>query len=465
MNPRRKRLPYMVLILLSSILAETPVVKGAISVSSVEAIRVRDADLNGDGVVNIIDIYRIAKCFGSHPGSVRWNSKADLNDDCSVNLKDIFLAGGMYGKKRALTHVVAYVEDLTNETACFIASHFDVVIIGFDTALMIGVIKALNPDIIVLGYRDIMAICPDFDDWEEVDSHEDWFLHDVHGNRLIHKKWGWYAMDVGNTGWRNHYANYMKDKLEISLFDGVFADDVWDTFFAGSGWNPWNVPIEDVPVEIKNRWHSDMLEMIRFCKESLREKLLIVNTSNNDDYVYACDGKMEEGFAHPQWWPLEKFHDDWDDWKGKVESLKNISQSGKYYLAQGGTIIPDNPTQAELDKVHDIMIYCFASFLLGANGESLLSAGRVTFGFNKIQSKDGSRGYYPEFDVSLGSSVGEYYSIGSVYARDFTGGKVLVNPTKTSHTVSLGENYKSLNEEIVSTITLAAHTAIILLRM
>ena len=358
---------------------------------------------------------------------------------------------------RIRKHIVVYVGWWTNEYTDFIASNFDLVITGFDRASMIGRAKELSPNITILGYRDIMGILPSFDDWEEVNSHEDWFLHDVNGNRLINKKWGWYAMDVGNTGWRNHYANYVKDKLDNSLFDGVFADDTWNSFPAGSGYNPWTVPIEDVPVEIKNRWHGDMLEMIRFVKESIGEKLLIVNTRNDGDYIDACDGKMEEEFVHPHWYALDEYHDDYINWGRKVESLKNISQRGKYYIAQSGTIIPENPTESDLDKVRDMTIYCLSSYLLGVSG------GNATFGFSNNYSIDGYV-YYPEFDVSLGSPVNEYYLIGSVYARDFADGKVLVNPTSLSSVVYLDGEYKTLDGQIVLNVILDAHSGTILLK-
>ena len=359
---------------------------------------------------------------------------------------------------RTRKHVVAYVATFIDETANFIASHFDMVDTEFEAASTIGKIKALNPNIIILGYKDIMAMHTYYDDWAEVNSHEDWFLHDIHGNRLIKADYGWYAMDVGNPGWRSHYANYVKNKIDNFPFDGVFADDVWDVFPAESGWNPWTVPIEDVPVEIKNRWHDDMVGMLKFVKATMGSKLLIVNTSNNGDYVDASDGKMEEEFVHPSWYALDEFHDEYINWRDKVESLKNISQRGKYYLAHSGTRIPDNPTEVELSKVHDIMIYCFASYLLGVNGE------KATVGFNDIYSQDGAFGYYPVYDVSLGSPINDYYLLASVYSRDFEKGKVLVNPTTSSYTINLGNEYKTLDDQTVSSVTLDAHSGIILLK-
>ena len=459
MTVQKKALLYTSLIISLLILVETPQKMVAFT-SLIKFIRPRDVDLSGDGIVNEKDFYTVVAHFGLYPNHAKWNPKADFNDDHSVNILDVIVAADMFGKTHALTHVVAYVEWFSDEDAEFAASNFDIVITGFKTASTIGKIKALNPTIIILGYRSIMSMHTYYDDWPEADAHEDWFLHDVSGNRIRAVSGGlagWYGMDVGNPGWREHFANYVKSMLETYPdVDGIFADNAWNSF----RYAVWNVPKEQLPADIGSRWHNDMLAMISFVKKTIGNKLLIVNTDNNDDYVDACDGKMEEHFVHKTfWWSLDKSHSEWYDWEGKVESLKNINQRGKYYLAHSGTIIPENPTEADLDKIHDIVIYCFASYLLGVNGE------KAIFGFNNIHSKDGSRGYYSAFDVSLGSPVSEYYLINSTYTRDFSDGKVLVNPTNASHTIFLDENYRTLNGEKVSIVALPAHRALILLRI
>ncbi|HIH97125.1 MAG TPA: hypothetical protein HA348_06585 [Thermoplasmata archaeon] len=358
---------------------------------------------------------------------------------------------------RIRKHVVAYGGSFTDTTASFVASNFDVVDTGFEAASTIGRIKALNPNIIVLGYRDIMAMHSYYEDWEEVNPHEDWFLHDIHGNRLIHKKWGWYAMDVGNTGWRSHYANFVKDYLDSFPFDGVFADDTWDAWYTYR-YEEWTVPPKDIPLEIEQRWHNDMLGMIQTVKSVIGHKLLVLNTQNNDDYVDAADGKMFEHFVHKTSWGLDYY-----GWPGfdpleHVDALAEVSSRGKIFLAHSGAKIPDNPTQDDLDRAYNVMLYCFASYLLGVNGE------KTTFGFNSVNSKDASLGYYSEFDVPLGSPVNQYYPVGSVYTRDFAYGKVLVNPTTSSYTVDLDSEYKTPDGQTISIVTLDPHSGVILLR-
>ena len=65
------------------------------------------ADLNKDGIVNIMDIGIVARAYGSHgpdipnpgdPPSENWNETADLNEDGWINIIDIATVAKEYGK-------------------------------------------------------------------------------------------------------------------------------------------------------------------------------------------------------------------------------------------------------------------------------------------------------------------------------------------------------------------------------
>jgi hypothetical protein len=55
-------------------------------------------DLNGDGKVDLKDVYIVSLAFGSYPGHPKWNPMADLNGDNKVDLKDVYLVTKNYGK-------------------------------------------------------------------------------------------------------------------------------------------------------------------------------------------------------------------------------------------------------------------------------------------------------------------------------------------------------------------------------
>ena len=46
-------------------------------------------DINGDNVVNILDLLLVRKAFGKTPSSPDWNPDWDLNNDGQVNILDL----------------------------------------------------------------------------------------------------------------------------------------------------------------------------------------------------------------------------------------------------------------------------------------------------------------------------------------------------------------------------------------
>jgi peptide/nickel transport system substrate-binding protein len=63
----------------------------------------KNADLNGDGNVNILDLSIVARSFGTRPGDPRWITIADVNDDRVVNIVDIAYAARAFGQKFTYT--------------------------------------------------------------------------------------------------------------------------------------------------------------------------------------------------------------------------------------------------------------------------------------------------------------------------------------------------------------------------
>jgi hypothetical protein len=55
-------------------------------------------DLNGDGKVDILDIFIVSNAFGSQPGDSNWNPTADVNKDGVIDVLDIRLVAEDYGK-------------------------------------------------------------------------------------------------------------------------------------------------------------------------------------------------------------------------------------------------------------------------------------------------------------------------------------------------------------------------------
>jgi PKD repeat protein len=55
-------------------------------------------DVNNDGQIDLIDVFRVALAYGSYPGHPKWDPVCDFNKDNSVDLIDYFLVCMHYGE-------------------------------------------------------------------------------------------------------------------------------------------------------------------------------------------------------------------------------------------------------------------------------------------------------------------------------------------------------------------------------
>lgn len=63
------------------------------------AVRVKiPGDLNGDEIVNAIDLAALARTYGSSPSSPNWNAEADINGDLIVNELDLAMLDKHYSE-------------------------------------------------------------------------------------------------------------------------------------------------------------------------------------------------------------------------------------------------------------------------------------------------------------------------------------------------------------------------------
>lgn len=127
---------------------------------------------------------------------------------------------------------VAKYGDMRDDEARFIAPRFDLIDGDFFNVKYVQEIKESDPGITAIGYLGLMGMQEYQSNWNEVKSHEDWFMHDQSGRRLIEDIWGWHLMDPYNAGWRDYFVDYAKKQLsQYASFDGIFLDDVWPVFY------------------------------------------------------------------------------------------------------------------------------------------------------------------------------------------------------------------------------------------
>ncbi len=465
----------------------------------------------------------------------RWNASGRVY--FTINLHEINDTNITVPYK-SMKHIVAYFHMQQSDVE-FIASHFDLTVTGFWSgfAESVGKISALNPNITSVGYKSAIDMPTYADDWDDANTmHEDAFIKDAYGRRLMHDEYNTYLMDVGNAGWREHCSSYIKGKLDsYPQFDGVFVDNAFSSF---SGWllTTWHVNIsnepsvvkadgtvtmqnkiitwpyyqdptivsinpdgsgvnyytggnysgnnltlgtplapgtqvyvsygaktnESVPSEEKiTTFHNDMKGMLAAIKTKIGNKKLIINSDDRGDFLDHADGVMDEEFIHASWVKESNFPDI-ITWKKDIDDMVSVVSGGKLFLAQSGVSNETNPSNESVNKM---MLFCYSSYLLGKGETS-------SFSFvSPLAKRYSNISYFPEWDIDLGYPLGGYYlaAEGSypqykIYARDFSKGKVLVNPTYGSHTVSLGETYTTIDGHAVDSIIIGPHEGVLLTR-
>lgn len=294
---------------------------------------------------------------------------------------------------------------------------FDFVNTEFAIGEDVAEVKALNPECLIIGYKDVMGVRPEREDFYFIDQHENWFLHDLNGNRLINRFWGWQALDVGNEEWREYYGNYVKDMCEQYGFDGVHCDDVWEWM---TPWHNtvWTVDSSLVPPDYALTWHAKMLGFLRTVKDIIGNRLMILNTfPTYTDYVNVADGVKMEDFM--------------------LDDQVSVHTEGYILNPISNKIFIARVWKGDLD-------FGFGCYLLGASEKSY-------FGYKTIW--DSTEGYVPVMDFDFGNARGPHYVQDNIYIRDFDHAKVLVN-------LSNHETYSITVDD--TSYTLPPHSAILI---
>jgi len=326
-----------------------------------------------------------------------------------------------------------------------IASRFDLIDTNLAKVNQIKEIKNLNPFLKTIFYDNALT--------HKERATGDWYVRDAQtGSKLMNKDWGWYLMDTGNLSYRRSLANFIKKcSDDNSGFDGVFLDDVWGSVSSGRFYKEGTKDKAELPLHVTKYWRDNMKLLLIQIKIAIGRKLLIINTGAfNTDYLALSDGQMYEAFCHANWQPFGEYY---PDWQRKLDSMMAISNSGKIYLAQSGIL--DGATDSQIKSTQK---YCFAMFLLGANSNSYF--------YFKPSMKYRGVTYFPEWDVDIGTPIGNYRArTGTpLYEREFSKGLVVINPSSESVQINLGTKYKTVAGDIIDTIALGNHEGEILLK-
>lgn len=307
--------------------------------------------------------------------------------------------------KKAL---VAYVNSFTSDILEHFAK-FDLVATRFEAG-DVSEVHGLNPETKILGYLNAIGIKPDHPAYGEVTIHEDWFVHDLNGNRLVRKGFGWELLDISKPEVRSALASYVQ-RFRDKGFDGVMLDDVWHW----SDWhtnNAFTVGKELIPPALPTFFDNALKGHIQYLKSKMPGYLLILNANVRGIYEQYADGVVIEAFARP----------------GLEIARVNEEVAAKKVICY----------VSPLAEYSVSSLYGFGCYLLGYHENAY-------FAYHRIEHEH--KGYPPEMDEVHGKPCGSYFKVeNGVYARNFEKLQVTVDTNTQTATIQATEGCPDGND-------------------
>lgn len=313
-------------------------------------------------------------------------------------------------------------------------------------------IRELNPNIVLLSYVPTVS-------WNNIwtDKLHEELYSGIDDSYWLKTKTGsevsiWpdtQALDL-TSGWNDYLSEFVAyEILYNDYWNGVFYDEVSDEI-------SWvgNIKLSNNASNVDNAWQDAYVKLFSNTRELVgNDKIIITNGSSNSDYAPYVNGRMFESFPTP-----------WEgngSWSTNIANYLSLEDSVEYdpvIILNSDT----NNTGANTD--YQKVRFGLSSALLGDG----------FFGFDYGTQSHAQLWHYDEYDAYIGASKSEAeQETNGTWTREFTNGKVVVNPTTSTQTVKLGGEFEKLHGtqdidfndgSIISSITLASQDGAILVR-
>ncbi|MEA3254492.1 MAG: putative glycoside hydrolase [Candidatus Altiarchaeota archaeon] len=358
----------------------------------------------------------------------------------------------------------AYDGVYSDEQYQWLAEHFDVIILHENHNDKIDFIKSVNPDVILLCYRFCGVDrsknigCGSFH-WIDK-NHPEWFLLDKDGSRITdyfneYSKRNVYLMDFRNSGWRHYLAQDIVQTAKIQGWDGIFLDGMHVNI--GDYWAPNGIRGYKNNREFNKAVKGFLSTIYPYFKES--NKLLIPNAcecikvkDSWEAWLNFSDGGVDEGFSSISNWSPADIWRNPGEWMSQILYMEYTGDQDKLFYAY---------SQGRWLNERDLL-YNLASYLIGKRGgKDVFCNGAGGCSYSKIKRDyDAFKDFY---NAPIGTPLGERYKSQGVWQRDYSNGRVLVNPSSEGYHVELGKVYRTVNNITLTSLTLGNHEGMILL--
>jgi len=342
--------------------------------------------------------------------------------------------------------------------------------------------KAIRPDIIAFVYYNTIALRRPGHIEYEPDKYalfmaNGWVLKDIYGEYVSFNDGLSYYVDFGNPDFHTWLANWHKHYIDKYGLDGASLDNVfWDSMV-------WYVTSQTaVNPRTGNPWtNQEICDAYKAMTIKVRDtigsgKHVLVNGIFNGNHFhspsrnqYFIDGLLNGGIDSVISEGWINYYDA-SEWYSEDKWLNSITfalwleanfpaKGGKYFMPihADASFFKGNdfPSDMTEEEYQEFVLYGYASRLLTVNQLTSI----ISFGHYIEHTYAQSL-----FKIDIGTPSGDYYKIGSLYARQFTKGLVIVNPTYSSSQANLSGAFKNaVNGNSVSSIlTVQSHTGIIL---
>ena len=286
---------------------------------------------------------------------------------------------------------------------------------------------------------------------------ESWYLRDINGNKIF---WVGYPdrplMDISNIGWQQKFIKNANKTLSETGADGILIDVLVNSWPPGSDFSSTPKNLNESSLKKYNKQFLDNII------KNLDKKYLItynglqpfpdsfnldgIHTEfNNKKYLDNTNGTLIEYFiAKKTMWDEFWNYMGYNGWNLSTELLKYSADKNKITLVLANDTITDKESR----------IYSLASFLLFQTSKTY---------FYYEDGKEENIYWFPEWELGIGDPLGKSYVNNSIYQRDFTKAKILVNPTNLTRNVYLDKVYKTLEGKLVSVVSMNKYSGNVLL--
>ena len=301
---------------------------------------------------------------------------------------------------------------------------------------MIPQLHAWNPKLTVLMYNLGPYLQKGSSAYNStLSAHPTWFAHDSNGHLInLHMFPSNYLMDEGNSAYRAWQAQQLAAAVSSSGFDGAMVDSVGDAA-VGGGHYASGVPVDAVTHKAYTpaQYLANSVLLLNGDKAALGTKFLVFNgLISGPEYVSAthilassnANGGISELFLRQPTGSITAFPNA-TTVQDSLAMMTALGAAGKAFL--GWTKVWVNGSSAQVAKWEQ---FTLGVYLLGRQSMSYLD-------FMPSHSADNTALSYSNLTSNLGSPLGAYTVSGSTFTRSFQHGKVTVNASTGSATISV----------------------------